>query len=522
VSNHEPAAENVLAIDQGTSGTKALVVSALGDVLASAEVPVRPRYGAGGSVEQDPLELLDSVVTAGNLALSRSPEPVAAIGLANQGETVLAWNLDTGVPQADALVWQDRRAQGICDELADHAVGFAELTGLSLDPYFAAPKMAWLRRNEVAAGDRNVVTTSDAWLLRRLTGAFVTDASTASRTLLMDLETTAWSARALELFGLDGELMPDIVDSAGPVGTTRMFDTDGDVPVTGVLVDQQAALLGERCIESGNAKCTYGTGAFLLANIGPVPRRSSTGLATSVAWRFGGRPAYCLDGQVYTVASAVRWLADMGIIGDVEDLDRVAETVAGTEGVTLVPAFSGLAAPWWRGDVGATISGLGLGTGPGHVVRALCEGVAAQVALLAGAIATDLGSPLVTLRVDGGLTRSRTLMQAQADLLQMPVEVFASPDATAFGVAVAARLGLRPAETLDALGGTGGQAGGKDGGDDANLGADLARALGAATASSAGPALVYEPGIGPDEAAERLHRHSVAVASMIERQEPSG
>jgi glycerol kinase len=476
---------HVLAIDQGTSGTKALVVSADGVVLGSAQVQVRPRYGADGMVEQDPAELLASVVEAGRLAIERAGVPVEAVGLANQGETVLAWDRDTGRPLTDAIGWQDRRSEVVCRRLAGvdgTSERLAELTGLALDPYFAAPKMAWLRENVTRDG---VVTTSDAWLVHALTGAFVTDASTASRTMLLDLDSCAWSAEALEMFGLGREQLPEVVDSAGQFGTTEEFGAP--VPVTGLLVDQQAALLGEGCLRPGEAKCTFGTGAFLLVNLGSVAARSTSGLTASVAWRLGGSATYCLDGQVFTVASAVRWLVDVGVLDSAEDLDRVGSDVEDSGGVTFVPALAGLGGPWWCGDARGGITGLTLDTSPGHLVRALVDGIAAQVVALVDAVAADTGTALAALRVDGGLTRSRLLMQTQADLLQVPVEVFASADATALGVAAAARLGLDP-------------------------GLGLPDAVPAWR-----PAAVYEPAVPASEAADRLAAFGTAVALSLRR-----
>lgn len=233
--------------------------------------PVHPREGPGGLVEVDPAELYGSVVRAGRQALAEAGEPVAAVGLANQGETVLAWDRATGRPLTAALVWQDRRAASVCAELAPHAEALRRLTGLPLDPYFAAPKMTWLRR----LTREGTVTTSDVWLVHRLTGAYVTDAATAGRTQLLDLDRVAWSGTALGIFGLDGEDLPEIVDCDTLVGTTTAFGPE--LPLTGLLVDQQAALLAQRVTEPGTAKCTYGTGAFLLAQTGPQPRRGTPG-----------------------------------------------------------------------------------------------------------------------------------------------------------------------------------------------------------------------------------------------------
>ncbi|MFD3994485.1 FGGY family carbohydrate kinase [Streptomyces sp. NPDC058548] len=475
----------VLAVDQGTSGTKALVLCPERGVIGSGTAPVRPRYLPGGLVEVDPRELYDSVVTAGRAALADAGTPVVAMGLANQGETVLAWDPATGEPLTDALVWQDRRAASVCAELDAHAEQLRHLTGLPLDPYFAAPKMAWIRRHATGAG---VVTTSDAWLVHRLTGAFVTDAATAGRTGLLDLDTVAWSETALDLYGLGGERLPRVVDCDASVGTTTAFGPA--LPLTGLMVDQQAALLTQSADDPAAAKCTYGTGAFLLAQTGPEPRRASSGLVSCVAWRLGGQVAHCLDGQVYTVASAVRWLTDLGVIGGAAEIDPVGGGVPDSGGVTFVPALAGLAAPWWRGDVRGSLTGLGLDTTPGHLVRALCEGIAAQVVELASAVASDRGAPLTSLRADGGLTRSALLMQTQADLLQLPVEVASLPDATALGVGAVARLGHDRGLTLrEAVPGW-------------------------------KPSAVYEPRISVDEAGERLARFRGEVAALVERTGP--
>lgn len=469
-------------MDQGTSGTKALVVCPERGVIGTGAAPVRPRFLPGGLVEVDPAELLSSVVEAGRAALADAGEPVAAVGLANQGETVLAWDPETGRPLTDALVWQDRRAESVCEELIDHKDELRHLTGLPLDPYFAAPKMAWLRRHRTRQG---VVTTSDAWLVHRLTGAYVTDAATAGRTQLLDLDTVEWSPRALELYGLGDEHLPRVVDAAGEFGTTTAFGPE--IPLTGLIVDQQAALLAQDVTAPGSAKCTYGTGAFLLAQTGARPRRGDSGLVSCVAWRLAGRSSYCLDGQVYTAASAVRWLTDLGVIAGAEDIDPVGSAVPDAGGVTFVPALAGLAAPWWRGDLRGSISGLGLDTTAGHLVRALCEGIAAQVVALADAVAADMGEPLTSLRVDGGLTRSALLMQTQADLLQLPIQVSELTDVTALGAAAVARIGIDPTLTV------------------------------ADAVPEWRPAAVYEPRIGADLAAERLAGFRSAVSALMER-----
>ena len=472
----------VLAIDQGTSATKALVVADDGQVLSLAEASIQVRASADGAVELDPEELWASVVGAGTEALAAAGNPrLTSIGLANQGETVLAWDRSTGVPAGPAIVWQDRRAELICDRLRDHAEFLALHTGLELDPYFVAPKIVWLREQ---LGGSPTITTTDAWMLHRLCGAFATDVATAGRSLLVDLDTGHWSDRACDIFGIDPSTLPRVVGNSEALGDCSVFG--GTVPVTGTCVDQQAALFAEQCHAAGEAKCTYGTGAFMLACTGEQPTRSTNGLVGCPAWRIGDRLTYCLDGQVYTVGAAVTWLIEMGIIAEPSDLDRVGGSVDGPNGVVFVPALAGLAAPYWKPQAKAAFTGMTLSTERGHLVRAAIEGIVAQVALLAQAAGRDLGTPLTRLRVDGGLTRSQVLLQTQADLLQAPVEVYPSPHATALGVAAFADLGANP-------------------GSPSQLGATAWR-----------PDAVLEPAIGADEATERLAMWQRAAAATMD------
>lgn len=422
----------ILAIDQGTSGTKAIVVNSDGVIESLAEVPIRPVYGPGSSVEQDPAALLASVLDAGRSAVASAGGAIDAVTVANQGETVLAWDPKSGEALTPAIVWQDGRSQEVCDEMRDEAELLAAQTGLVLDPYFTAPKMAWLRRHLSREG---VVTTTDTWIVHALTGEFVTDVTTASRSLLLDIDTREWGSDLVERFGLGGERLPRLVHCDDVAGGTSAFGPE--VPVTGLIVDQQAALLAESCFRPGQAKCTYGTGAFILANVGETAVRSRDGLTTSVAWATRDGVSYCVDGQVFTVASALRWLTDVGLLdADVDDV--VADD---SDGVLCVPALAGLGAPWWRSDAQASFTGLSLSTTRGHLVRAVLEGVAAQVRELVGVMAAD---GAVSLRVDGGLTQSAAFMQIQADLLQRPIEVYPSPHATALGTAALGRMALSP------------------------------------------------------------------------------
>ena len=443
---HAPV--RVLAIDQGTSATKAIVVDD-GRVIATADASIEVRATSDGGVELDPEELWASVRSAGGRALEAAGGSIDAVGLANQGETVLAWDRASGVARSAAIVWQDRRASRVCERLAPYAAELASITGLELDAYFVAPKLVWLREQMAEAADGLAITTTDTWLLHRLTGAFVTDAATASRSLLLDLDAVTWSPRACELFAIEPDHLPAIVDNAGVIGETKAFGALA--PVSGACVDQQAALFAQGCLDVGETKCTYGTGAFLLTTTGSRPQRSHSGLVACVAWQLAGASTWCLDGQVFTVGAAVGWLQEVGLISEPAELDALAATVADAGGVTFVPALAGLGAPFWRADARGAFSGLSLGTTRAHLARAVLEGIAAQVAWLARSVADDLGAPLARLRVDGGLTRSRQLLQLQADLAQVPVEVYPTPDATADGVAALARIGLTGESPADVV-----------------------------------------------------------------------
>ena len=467
----------VLAIDQGTSATKAVVVDDDGTVVGLAEVPITVHATSDGGVEVDPEALWASVLAAGRQAIAASGNPpLTAIGLGNQGETVVAWDRATGRAIGPAIVWQDRRSSVVCDRLAEHGPRLAQLTGLELDPYFVAPKMVWLR-DRIENG--LILTTSDTWLLHRLCGAFVTDVATAGRTLLLDLESGRWSDEACAIFGIEPSTLPTVVGNATALGECSEFG--GNVAVTGACVDQQAALFAEACHTVGEAKCTYGTGAFMLACTGSTPTRSTNGLVGCPAWKLDDKLTWCLDGQVYTVGAAVSWLIAMGVMSEPGDLDRLGGAVDDAGGVTFVPALAGLAAPYWKPHAKAAFTGMSLSTERGHLVRAAIDGITAQVALLAHAAGRDLGAPITRLRVDGGLTRSSTLLQVQADLLQCPVEVYPSPHATALGVAAFAAIGAgRAASPIEWM-----------------------------------PSAVVEPSINADRAAAQLERwQAVADATM--------
>ena len=431
----------IVAIDQGTSGTKALVIGDSGEVLSRGYAHLDLQHGAPGVSECAAEDLWQSIVKAVQQALVGCTEKITAVGLANQGESILAWDKNNGAALSQVIIWQDSRSASLCDERRAHSDLILAKSGLALDPYFVAPKMVWLRER-VPTG---VITTTDTWIIARLTGKFVTDVSTASRTLLFDLHTRSWSTELADIWGLDIADLPELINNDVVIGEICHPDLEElrGVLLAGAMVDQPAALLAENCFAPGQAKGTYGTGAFLLTNIGATPKISAHGLATSLAWNIRGESAYYLDGQVFTAATAVQWLVDNDLLASAEAIDSLPDA----RGVMAAPGFAGYGAPLWKPHATASIAGLTLSHGKGEIARAMVDGIAAQVADLLGAIAAD-GVAVKELRVDGGLTQSHTLMQMQADLAQVNIEVYPHPDATAMGVANLAAMATNSALNL--------------------------------------------------------------------------
>lgn len=419
----------VLAIDQGTTGSTALLIDEQIRVVARHNVEFPNHYPRPGEVEHDPREIWASVAeaVAGALARSgRSATEIAAIGVTNQRETSLFWNRRTGEPIHRALVWQDRRTADACRalEAAGHGPMVRRKTGLVLDPYFSGTKARWLldhvpgARAAAAAGEL-AFGTIDTWLTWRLTGAHVTDPSNASRTLLFNLHTLAWDDELLGLLDVPRACLPEVGDSSQVYGTTRGIDflPDG-IPVAGLIGDQQGALFGQACFQVGMAKCTYGTGAFILLNTGAEPVPSTRGMLTTVGWRVGGAVSYALEGSVFIAGAAVQWLRDgLGIIGSAGEIEALAASVPDSGGVTFVPALAGLGAPHWNPDARGLITGITRGTTRAHLARAALDGVAMSVDDVLRAMVGDLGRDLAELRVDGGAAANDLLMQRQADLL---------------------------------------------------------------------------------------------------------
>jgi glycerol kinase len=455
----------VLALDQGTSGSTALVVDPEGAVRARGAAELGQHYPQPGWVEHDPEEIWTTVGVAARRALAEARvtgAEIAAVGITNQRETAIVWDRATGEPIHRAIVWQCRRTAAACDALRARGVEplVRARTGLVLDAYFSGTKVGWLldhvpgarrraERGELAFG------TVDAWLLWKLTGGRVhaTDVTNASRTLCLDLASVDWDAEMLGLLGIPREMLPTVVDSSGPIAhTSDVGWLPAGVPIAGVAGDQQAALFGQACFEPGSAKNTYGTGCFVLLNTGPTPVASGHGLLTTIAWRIGGRTTYALEGSVFIAGAAVQWLRDgLGLIRHAADSQGLAESVADTGGVYFVPAFVGLGAPYWDPYARGTLVGLTRGTTRAHVVRAALEAIAYQSRDVLDAMAADAKVPLRALKVDGGAVANDFLCQFQADVLDAAVMRPKVIETTALGAAFLAGLGAGLWRSLDAL-----------------------------------------------------------------------
>ena len=449
-------ADLLLAIDQGTTGTTVLVMDTEGRTLARHTEEFPQHYPQPGWVEHDAEEIWRSVNVAADRVLSSGAVDkarIAAIGITNQRETTVLWERASGKPVANAIVWQDRRTADTCKRLRDE--GRLELvktrTGLVLDPYFSGTKLAWLLDNVSGARERAqrgelAFGTIDSFLIHRLSGgaSHVTDATNASRTLLMRLDGCAWDDELCDLFAVPKSVLPEIVSSAAVVAKTKGFAglPDG-LPIAGIAGDQQAALFGQACFAVGDTKCTYGTGAFALTNIGDAPKPSAGGLLTTVAWKTPGRVAYALEGSSFIAGAAVQWLRDgLGLIKSAAEVEALARRVDSSDGVIFVPALAGLGAPFWDPDARGAISGITRGTTAAHLARATLEGVAFQVADLLRCMRDDLGQPLKRMRVDGGAAANDLLMQFQADVAAIGIERPKELESTARGAAMLAGVGV--------------------------------------------------------------------------------
>jgi glycerol kinase len=446
----------VIAIDAGTTGVRSFAVGEDGSPAGYAYREFPQHFPRPGWVEHDPRDIWDATMaTLGELVGGLDGEPVAAVGITNQRETALAWDRRTGIPLHNALVWQDRRTAGRCDELreAGHLDRVRAATGLVLDPYFSATKFEWLlTEGGVAAGvdgPDTALGTVDSWLVWNLTGGpsdgvHATEASNASRTLLFDIGSLAWSPELAELFGVPIRALGEVRPSCGRFGVTGggLPVPDG-IPVSGVLGDQQAALFGQACLTPGLTKNTYGTGSFVLMNVGDACPDPVEGVLTTVAWTMDGRPGatYALEGAIFVTGAAVQWLRDgLGLIKESAEIGPLAATCDDTGGVVVVPAFTGLGSPWWDPYARGTILGITRGTTPAHLARAVVEAMAYQTRDVVDAMSAASGQTIPELRVDGGASAMDLLLQIQADQLQVPVARPVVQETTALGAAYIAGL----------------------------------------------------------------------------------
>lgn len=451
-------ADYVVAIDQGTTSTRAIVFDHAGSVVATGQREHKQILPRAGWVEHDPLEIWRNTreVIATALSAAGIPrEQVAAVGITNQRETTVIWDRATGEPVHNAIVWQDTRTQPIVDRLAEGDVDrYRAATGLPLSTYFAGTKIVWILENvdgvrERAERGELLFGTTDSWVTWNLTGGpdggvHVTDVTNASRTMLMNLESLEWDDALLKAFDIPRSLLPRIASSSEVYGTIEASSELRDVPIAGILGDQQAATFGQAAFEAGGAKNTYGTGNFLIVNTGTEIVRSTNGLLTTVAYRLGEQPAtYALEGSVAVTGSLVQWLRDnLGIIGSASEIEALARTVDDNGGAYFVPAFSGLFAPYWRSDARGAIVGLTRFVTKAHLARAALEATAFQTREVLDAVNADTGIPLTELKVDGGMIGNELLMQFQADILGVPVVRPVVAETTALGAAYAAGLAV--------------------------------------------------------------------------------
>ena len=448
----------VIAIDQGTTSTRAIIFDHGGSVIATGQLEHAQIFPRAGWVEHDPKEIWDNTRQAIGQALSAANitrHDIVAVGITNQRETAVVWDRTTGAPVYHAIVWQDTRTQSIVDRIAKGEPDrLKQKTGLPLATYFSASKVAWILENVAGARDRAdagdlAFGTIDTWLLWNLTGGthggvHATDVTNASRTLLMDLETLAWDDDLLAQFGIPASMLPEIRSSSEIYGTIESSSLLREVPVAGILGDQQAATFGQAAFDKGESKNTYGTGNFLIVNTGEEIVRSENGLITTVAYQLGNEaPRYALEGSIAVTGSLVQWLRDnLGIISSSEEVETLAASVDDNGGVYFVPAFSGLFAPHWRPDARGAILGLTRFANRGHIARAALEATAFQTREVLDAVNADFGVDLAELKVDGGMVANDALMQFQADLLDVPVIRPVVAETTALGAAYAAGLAV--------------------------------------------------------------------------------
>ncbi len=452
--------EYIVALDQGTSSSRAIVFNRKGEARAVCQKEFTQHFPQPGMVEHDPMEIWATeyaVMTEAVTSLGLGGADIAAIGITNQRETTIVWDAATGKPICNAIVWQDRRTSEYCDSLKE--AGLTEMirskTGLIIDAYFSGTKIRWILENVHGARERAErgelrFGTVDSWLVWNLTGGHehVTDVSNASRTMLFNIHTLQWDAELLDILGVPLSMMPQVKSSSEVYGRTSLLGED--VPVSGIAGDQQAALFGQMCTEQGAVKNTYGTGCFLLMNTGEKPIVSKNNLLTTIAWKLDGRVTYALEGSIFVAGSVVQWLRDgLGIIRSSSEVEALAASVSDAGGVYMVPALTGLGAPYWDQYAKGSIHGITRGTTAAHIARAALEGIAFQTMDIVSAMEKDAGVPLGELKVDGGASRNNLLMQFQSDVLGTKVVRPLVTETTALGAAYLAGLAVGFWKSID-------------------------------------------------------------------------
>jgi glycerol kinase len=454
----------ILSLDQGTTSSRAIIFDHNGDITAIAQREFTQIYPQAGWVEHDPMEIWSTqlaVVTEVIVKAGLTVSDIDSIGITNQRETTVVWDRESGMPIHNAIVWQDRRTSAYCDEIKAQGLSgkIQEKTGLIIDAYFSATKVRWILENvagarEKAEAGKLAFGTIDSWLIWKLTAGekHVTDVTNASRTMIYNIHTLSWDDELLELFGIPKQLLPTVKSSSEIYGETAGRILAAKIPIAGIAGDQQSALFGQMCTQVGMVKNTYGTGCFMLMNIGTTPKISENNLLTTIAWQINGEVQYALEGSIFIGGAVVQWLRDeMGLISKSADVETLAKKVKDTDGVYVVPAFAGLGAPHWDQHARGTITGLTRGTNKSHIARAALESIAYQTMDVLKAMEADAGVNIAELRVDGGATANNLLMQFQADLLNCKVIRPKVTEVTAIGAAYLAGLATGFWENIDQI-----------------------------------------------------------------------
>ena len=443
----------ILSLDQGTTSSRAIIFNHNGEIVAIAQREFTQIYPQAGWVEHDPMEIWTTQLSVAAEVIVKAglaARDIDSIGITNQRETTVVWNRETGIPVYNAIVWQDRRTSAYCDEIKGKGLAqkIQEKTGLIIDSYFSATKAKWILDNvegarEQAEAGKLAFGTIDSWLIWKLTAGktHVTDVTNASRTMIYNIHTLEWDNELLDLFSIPKQMLPEVKSSSEVYGETAGNILAAKMPIAGIAGDQQSALFGQMCIEPGMVKNTYGTGCFMLMNIGKEPKISANNLLTTIAWKIKDEVYYALEGSIFIGGAVVQWLRDeMGLISKSADVETLAKKVPDTQGVYIVPAFAGLGAPHWDQHARGTITGLTRGTNKSHIARAALESIAYQTMDVLKAMEADAGVNIAELRVDGGATANDLLMQFQADLLQSKVIRPEVTEVTAIGAAYLAGL----------------------------------------------------------------------------------